>query len=243
MNPSIDKERILFRDENCIVVNKIPGEASEGAGPGMVSLPDVLAGLFGGGKTAGGKAFQPTAVHRIDVPVTGCALFARTPKALAYLNKQFAEGKTIKTYWAIIETPSGGWPLADEGELVHWLAVDPKRNKSFCFAVEGPGRQKAILKYKVLGRGEHYTFLEIGLITGRHHQIRAQLEAEGLHIKGDLKYGARRSEKTGGIRLHARSLSFPDPKAENEYIQVTAPLIRPDRLWTDFEECSAKAAS
>ncbi len=236
MNQHIENERILYLDDNCVVINKAAGEAAEGAGPGMISLPDVLAGQFGPGKTTGGKPFMPTAVHRLDVPVTGCVLFARTPGALAFLNQQFAQGKAVKLYWAIVETPRTGWPLLEKGDLIHWLEVDPRRNKSFCFTEENPRRQKAVLNYRITGQGEHYTFLEIELVTGRHHQIRAQLEAMGLHIKGDLKYGARRSEREGGIRLHARSLAFPDPKKNGGIIQVTAPVLKQDRLWNSFEE-------
>jgi 23S rRNA pseudouridine1911/1915/1917 synthase len=236
----IEKERILYIDDHCVVINKAIGEAVEGAAKGMIDLPLALAGQFGCGKTSGKKTFIPTAVHRLDVPVTGCILFARTPEALAFLNQQFAQRKADKFYWAVVETPEKGFPLSSEGSLIHWLEVDAKHNKSFCFAEESKSRQKAELRYRVIGQGEHYTFLEIQLITGRHHQIRAQLEAIGLHIKGDLKYGAKRSEKEGGIRLHARSLAFPHPKNPDEVISVTAPIFNPDNLWAAFEEQSRK---
>ncbi len=232
---NIEPERILYIDDHCIVVNKAIGEAAEGAGKGMINLPLVLAEHFGCGKTSGGKPFVPAAVHRLDVPVTGAILFARTPEALAFLNQQFAQRNADKRYWAVVESPKTGWPLLEEGDLIHWLQVDSLHNKSVCFAKEYPQHQKAELHYKVIGQGEHYTFLEIQLITGRHHQIRAQLEAADLHIKGDLKYGAKRSEKAGGIRLHARSLTFPHPK-KDENIQVTAPILMRDNLWKAFEE-------
>jgi 23S rRNA pseudouridine1911/1915/1917 synthase len=121
--------------------------------------------------------------------------------------------------------------------LTHWIEVDAKHNKSFCFSEEKSQGQKAELRYRVLGEGDHYSFLEIQLITGRHHQIRAQLEAVGLHIKGDLKYGAKRSEKEGGIRLHARALTFPHSK-KNEEISVTAPILNCDNLWDAFEKAA-----
>lgn len=235
----IEQERILYIDDHCIVINKAIGEAVEGAGKGMIDLPLSLAGFFGCGKTSGGKTFIPTAVHRLDVPVTGCILFARTPEALAFLNQQFAERKADKRYWAIIENPESRFPLLQEGTLAHWLEVDAKHNKSICFAEEKNNRKKAELYYRVMGRGERYIFFEIQLITGRHHQIRAQLEAIGLHIKGDLKYGAKRSERKGGIRLHARSLIFPHPQ-KNEDVSVTASIHNKDNLWLAFEEAAFK---
>ncbi len=203
----------------------------------MTDLPAVLAEQFGRRKSSGGKTFAPAAVHRLDVPVTGCMLFARTPEALDFLNRQFAQRKADKRYWAVVENPAGTLPLSEEGELIHWIEVDARRNKSICYTEEHPRCKKAELRYRIIGRGEHYIFLEIQLITGRHHQIRAQLEALGLHIKGDLKYGAKRSEKEGGIRLHARSLTFPHPKKDEE-VSVTAPILNRDNLWTAFEESS-----
>lgn len=237
----ITEERILYIDDHCIVINKAAGEAAEGAGKGMIDLPLSLAKQFGSGKTSSGKVFIPTAAHRLDVPVTGCILFARRPDALAFLNQQFAQRKADKMYWAVVETPETGWPLLDEGDLIDWLEVHPLYNKSFCFPDELNHRQKAELHYRVIGKGEHYTFLEIQLITGRHHQIRAQLERAGLHIKGDLKYGAKRSEKGGGIRLHARSLVFPHPK-KHEAVSVTAPILNCDNLWNAFEEAALNRA-
>ncbi|MDR3122506.1 MAG: RNA pseudouridine synthase, partial [Treponema sp.] len=126
----------------------------------------------------------------------------------------------------------------EQGELVHWLETDRKRNKTVAFVEAAPGRKKAELRYRIAGKGTHYLFLELELITGRRHQIRAQLAALGLHVKGDLKYGAKRSEKTGGIRLHAYSLRFPAPPGspdQGEQILVTAPPPLRDRLWEDCE--------
>jgi 23S rRNA pseudouridine1911/1915/1917 synthase len=192
--------------------------------------------------------FPPRAVHRLDVPVSGCILFARTAAALAFLNNAFAQGLAEKRYWAVLEMPAPGTSaglhggkgsspkasLPEQGELIHYIAWNPRTNKSAAYEAEGPGRKKAVLRYRVTGRGEHYLFMEIKLLTGRHHQIRAQLAALGLHIKGDLKYGARRSERGGGIRLHARSLAFPNPAAADVSIKVTASPPLPDRLWEDF---------
>jgi 23S rRNA pseudouridine1911/1915/1917 synthase len=245
---------VLYESQACIVLNKGCGQAMEGASGSVLDLPALLKETYGTVLNREGKPFSPTAVHRLDVPVTGCALFARTPQALAFLNDCFALGLARKTYWAIVEKPEQGKTgkehvsaLPREGELVHWLAVDSRHNKSFAHTEEGPQRKQAILRYRIAGEGEHYLFMVIELITGRHHQIRAQLAAIGLHIKGDLKYGSCRSEKNGGIRLHARSLAFPDPLHQGSpgthpnnlswpYIQVVAPIIEGDRLWQDFEK-------
>lgn len=252
---------VLYESPACIVLNKACGQAMEGASGTAVDLPALLKAAYGTGLNRDGKPFPPTAVHRLDVPVSGCALFARTPQALAFLNDCFAQTLARKTYWAIVEKPEQGLSsLAGQGELIHWIAVDSRHNKSYAHMEAGPDRKQAILRYRIVGEGDHYLFLEIELITGRHHQIRAQLAAIGLHIKGDLKYGSRRSEKNGGIRLHARSLAFPDPDylslsgsgsdsvrihdattmgpsiIQGPYIQAVAPIINPDRLWQDFEQ-------
>jgi 23S rRNA pseudouridine1911/1915/1917 synthase len=139
-----------------------------------------------------------------------------------------------KRYWAVTEMPSLSPDLAESGELIHWITHDARANKSRAFDEPGPGRKKAILRYRLAGRGERYLFFEIELVTGRHHQIRAQFAHSGLPVKGDLKYGARRSERGGGIRLHARSLCFPDPAGKEERILVTAPPPVQDTLWEAF---------
>ncbi|MCL1930942.1 MAG: RNA pseudouridine synthase, partial [Treponema sp.] len=227
--------RILYCDASCVVVNKIAGEAVEGAGKGMADLPRLLAAALSAPEYP--PLFTedalplPAAVHRLDVPVSGCAAFARTGAALRFLNAVFkgdaAPGGTLKkVYWAIVEmSPNALFPAAatvDAAELIHWIQFDPKRNKSVAHNEPGPGRKKAVLRCRQAGRGDRYLFLEIELITGRHHQIRAQFERLGLHIKGDLKYGARRSEPAGGIRLHARSLSFPNPADSDKLITLQA---------------------
>jgi 23S rRNA pseudouridine1911/1915/1917 synthase len=231
--------RILYADSSCLVINKIPGEAVEGPGPGMGDLSALAAALTPGDFLEQAPCCLPRPVHRLDVPVSGCVLFARGSRPLAFLNQALAQGGIEKRYWAILETPAG---LDGTGELVHWLREDPARNKSAAYDQPGRGRKKAILAYRVAGQGERYLFLEITLLTGRHHQIRAQLAALGLHIKGDLKYGARRSEKNGGIRLHARTLCFPDPASPERLITVTAPPPFRDRLWAAFEGCQAPFA-
>jgi 23S rRNA pseudouridine1911/1915/1917 synthase len=245
--------RIIHCDSNCVVVNKIAGEAVEGAGVGMAALPSLLAAeLAAPGHPAavpGDALALPVAAHRLDVPVSGCVVFARTQAALRLLNAAFGggDGKTVeKLYWAVVEQPQNGALYGtvfpeQAGELVHWLQFDPRRNRSVAFDETGAGRKKAVLRYRLAGKGRDYLFFEIELVTGRHHQIRAQFERVGLHVKGDLKYGARRSEKNGGIRLHARSLSFPDPagngeSADGKRITVQADPPLRDNLWLAFEE-------
>jgi 23S rRNA pseudouridine1911/1915/1917 synthase len=243
MNSDLDS-RILFCDSNCVVVNKIAGEACEGAGKGMVDLPQLLLTTLNAQSATSHNAALPVAVNRIDVPVSGCALFARNGAALSFLSTMFHSDAVKKYYWAITEIPKDNERFsentANSVDLIHWIQFDSKRNKSIAHSQPGPGRKKAILRYRLAGKGRDYLFLEIELISGRHHQIRAQFEQLGIHIKGDLKYGARRSEKNGGIRLHARSLSFPDPAGNSNRINVEAiPPLR-DNLWLAFEDAYAQ---
>lgn len=208
----------LFQNEACMVINKLAGESSE--------FPGIGAGI---------------PVHRLDTPVTGCLLLAKNPEAAAFLGEAFArhDGSVEKRYWAITEKPPEDYLLPPEGELVHWLSENRKANKSFASLRNETRRgytrpKKAVLRYRAAGQGKHYLFLEIDLVTGRHHQIRAQLAAIGLHIKGDLKYGAKRSEKSGGIRLHAHSLVFPNPLNPGGIIRVKAMPPVMDALWEAF---------
>jgi len=251
------RSRILHCDAVCVVVNKTAGEATEGAGKGMTCLPSLLAAELS--KDDYPMPLQqdalplPTAVHRLDVPVSGCALFARTKGALVFLNAVFSQGAVEKRYWAIVEPPKSNpvevqFPeniVSQKQELVHWIYADSRRNRSTAYDEPGPGRKRSSLRYSFVGKGRDYLFMEIELVTGRHHQIRAQLERIGLHIKGDLKYGARRSEKTGGIRLHAHSLSFPaftcDHSTSNKRITVHAEPPLQDSLWQAFQ--AAKLSS
>ncbi|MDR2211458.1 MAG: RNA pseudouridine synthase [Spirochaetaceae bacterium] len=233
------EDRILLVNNDVIVVNKLAGEAMEGAKRGMADLGKLLTEEFGAVKKGRGKEMVPTAVHRLDVPVTGCALFARTSRAVTFLNKSFSRtayqgGRAEKYYWAVVELSRAFSDLPETGELVHWIQVNTKKNQSTAYDKPNAMRKEAILRYRVRGRGKSYGFLEIDLVTGRHHQIRSQLAAVGLHIKGDLKYGAKRSEQDGGIRLHARSLYLPDPSIPGNFIQISADPPRMDKLWNDF---------
>lgn len=224
---TLDESRILFRNAACVVINKLPGEAVEGAGPNMGDLPKLLTEYL--------HINKAVAVNRLDVPVSGCVLFALNPQALSFLNTAFVRNQVEKRYWAALELPPPSMEIPESGELVHWIETDRQRNKSFACNEENKGRKKAILRYRILGQSDHYMFWEIELVTGRQHQIRAQLAAKGLCIKGDLKYGARRSEKNGGIRLHAFSLAFPDPLNAGQRIEVKSPPPEPDNLWKAFE--------
>lgn len=163
--------------------------------------------------------------HRLDRPTTGIVVFAKTSKALPRLNKLFADKHAKKTYWAVVK----GTPERENGTLVHWLKRNPKQNKSYAYTKEVTDSKKAILDYKVVKKLDRYTLLEIDLKTGRHHQIRAQLAAMGCTIKGDLKYGADRSNRDGSIHLHALRLVFEHPVK-----QVPLELVAPtpeDNIW------------
>ena len=158
-------------------------------------------------------------VHRLDRPVSGVVVFARTSKALARLNEMFRVGTVQKTYWALVQNE----PREPEGTLTHWLLRNEKQNKSYAYDHERPNAKQAILDYKVIGHTDRFTLLEVHLHTGRHHQIRCQLAAMGCPIRGDLKYGAPRSNPDGSISLHARSIRFEHPVSHEE-IYVEAPL-------------------
>jgi len=252
ISPFPVKSRILYQSSACVVVNKLIGEAVEGATGGMTDLRKELSEAVSNEELAvskeqlakskeklGNSVEVVEAVHRLDVPVTGCALFALNKDALSFLNAAFAgdcapPSPIEKIYWAVIEKPFR--PPSESGELIHWIETIPGKNKSIAHNKDGPGRKKASLRYRVIGEGRNYLFVEIQLLSGRHHQIRSQFAVEGLHIKGDLKYGAKRGEKGGGIRLHARVLSFPDPLNRNEIIRVTADPPVTDNLWEAFME-------
>ena len=157
-------------------------------------------------------------VHRLDRPVSGVVVFARTSKALARLNEMFRLGQVSKTYWALVQTP----PRQPEATLTHWLVRNEARNKSYAYDHERPGAKRAVLDYTTIGHNDRHTLLEVHLHTGRHHQIRCQLAALGCPIRGDLKYGAPRSNPDGSICLHAYSVAFEHP-VSHKHIEVTAP--------------------
>ena len=196
---------ILFEDEHIIIVNKAPGlPVQEGKNKSLKSLQALVENHI---EELELKTVQLGLVHRIDQPTSGIVIFAKTPEALANLNQQFQDRKVKKTYWAVVEHK----PSEETEVLTHWLKKDQRGNKSFYFPEEVKGSKKAILKYQFVKSSDRYHLLEIELQTGRHHQIRAQLSAIGCPIKGDIKYGAKRTNKDGSIHLHAHSMSIQHP--------------------------------
>ena len=218
---------VIYEDNHIIIVNKQSGEIVQGDKTGDRPLSDIVKDYIKEHYAKPGAVFLGV-VHRLDRPVSGLVVFARTSKALARLNKMFAEGEVHKTYWAIVKNT----PREPEGTLTHWLVRNEKQNKSYAYDTKKPNAKKAILKYRVIGHSDNYTLLEIQLMTGRHHQIRCQLAAIGSPIKGDLKYGAPRSNPDGSISLMARRVEFIHPVSK-EPIVAEAPLPD-DTLWQSF---------
>ncbi|WP_422860119.1 RluA family pseudouridine synthase [Flagellimonas sp. S174] len=228
-NPKIQRSipsnlQVLYEDNHLIIVNKRPGDIVQGDKTGDIPLSEVVKEYLKIKYNKPGNVFLGV-VHRLDRPTSGIVVFARTSKALPRLNALFSQGKTKKTYWAMVKKS----PQKTTDTLIHWLVRNPKQNKSYAHASEVPNSKKAILSYRILNELDNYTLLEIDLKTGRHHQIRAQLAAIDCHIKGDLKYGAQRSNPNGSIHLHARSLEFEHP-VKKEPVQCIAPTPK-DPLW------------
>ena len=217
--------RILFEDNHLIAINKQSGDLVQGDKTGDEILPDLIKDYIAKKYDKPGAVFLGV-VHRLDRPTSGVVIFARTSKALPRMNKLFAEHETEKTYWAIVE---GKAPNKSD-RLEHYLVRNPKQNKSYAHDHEVPNSKKAILSYTVIKELDRYTLLEVKLETGRHHQIRSQLSKIGCIIKGDLKYGAKRSNKDGSIHLHARSLEFIHP-VKKEAVKITAPVNDKDPIW------------
>ena len=224
--------RILYEDNHLVVVNKPHARLVQGDQTGDLSLDHQIREFIEKKYDKPGRAFLGV-VHRLDRPVSGVVVFAKTSKALSRLNRAFKEHKVQKKYWAIVENP----PREPEGTLVHYLMRNRKINKSKAFDSMHPDSKKAILTYRFCGQARNYYFLEIDLQTGRHHQIRAQLTAIGCTIKGDLKYGARRSNPGGGISLHARELGFMHPVRGEMMVIAADPPDEP--LWHLFSEMAS----
>jgi 23S rRNA pseudouridine1911/1915/1917 synthase len=219
---------IIYEDNHLIAVNKGCHEIVQGDKTGDTPLPELLKLYLKEKYAKPGNVFIGV-THRLDRPVTGIVIFAKTSKALKRMNDLFRNGKVKKTYLAIVKNA----PPEQEGELRHWLVRDEKQNKSFAYDKEKPDAKEAILHYRLLAQSERYYLVEIDLKTGRHHQIRCQFAKIGCPIKGDLKYGAKRSNPDGGISLHAHSASFIHPVTK-EKINITA-QTPPDNLWRSFE--------
>lgn len=220
---------ILYEDNHLLLVNKRCGDLVQPDPSGESALEDQIKGFIKERDAKPGEVFLGV-VHRIDRPVSGVVIFAKTSKALVRLNEMIREGRIRKVYWALTEAAPD--PLS--GQLRHYILRDGKTNRSRALDAPKGDAKEARLRYQTRGAGTHYTLVEVELLTGRHHQIRAQLSKIGCPIRGDLKYGARRSIPGGGISLHSRSVEFEHP-VRREPVTVTAPVPADDNLWAYFE--------
>ena len=222
---------VLYEDNHIIIVNKWSGEIVQGDKTGDRPLSDIVKDYIKEKYQKPGAVFLGV-VHRLDRPVSGVVVFARTSKALTRLNAMFASREDVrKTYWAIVERQNEKGDWRNEGWLTleHWLTRNERQNKSYAYDHEVPYSKKAVLRCRPIARGDRYALLEVQLLTGRHHQIRCQLSAVGCPIKGDLKYGARRSNPDGSISLHARRVEFVHPVSKQP-VCVEAPVPE-ESLW------------
>ena len=219
--------QILHEDNHIIVINKRVGDIVQGDKTGDKPLSDIVKEYIKDKYNKPGDVFLGV-VHRLDRPTTGIVVFARTSKSLERLNKMFSERETQKTYWTVVKNK----PPKTDDKLVHFLKRNEKNNSSKAHLKEVPESKIASLDYKIIKELNNYFVLEVHLHTGRHHQIRAQLQAIGCPIKGDLKYGFDRSNPDGGIHLHARKLAFVHPVSK-EKIEVVAP-VPSDSIWSSI---------
>lgn len=215
---------VVYEDNHIIIVNKQSGEIVQGDKTGDTPLSDIVKQYIKDKYNKPGNVFLGV-VHRLDRPVSGLVVFAKTSKALSRLNEMFRTGDVHKTYWAIVKKND----IAPEATLTDWLTRNERQNKSYAHNREVPGAKKAVLSYKVRSVSDNYMLLEVRLMTGRHHQIRCQLAHMGCPIKGDLKYGSPRSNPDGSISLMSRRIEFVHPVSK-ETIAVEAPVPN-DRLW------------
>lgn len=219
---------VVYEDNHIIIVNKTASEIVQADKSGDTPLSETVKQYLKEKYQKPGNVFLGV-THRLDRPVSGLVIFAKTSKALVRLNEMFRNSGVKKTYWAVVKDA----PKEPEGELVHYLVRNEKQNKSYAYEKEVPNSKKAILDYRLIGRSENYYLLEVDLKTGRHHQIRCQLAKMGCPIKGDLKYGSPRSNPDGSICLHARRIKFVHPVSK-ELIELEAPLPE-GNLWKGFE--------
>ena len=217
--------QVLYEDNHLIVINKRAGDIVQGDKTGDTPLSEVVKQFLKEKYAKPGNVYLGVP-HRLDRPTSGIVVFAKTSKALPRLNKLFADKEAKKTYWAVVDK----LPEKNQAILTHWLKRNPKQNKSYGHRKEVPDSKKTILGYQLRKKLDRFYLLEIDLKTGRHHQIRAQLSAIGCAIKGDLKYGAKRSNPDGSIHLHARSLSFIHPIKKEELTFIAPPPLH-DTIW------------
>lgn len=216
--------QVLYEDNHLIIVYKEAGEIVQADKSGDIPLSEIVKQWLKAKYNKPGNVFLGV-VHRLDRPVSGLIIFAKTSKALTRLNNMFRNGEIHKTYWAIVTRP----PFEPEATLTDWLVRNERQNKSYAYNHQVPTSKKSILHYKVINQTDHYTLLEVNLMTGRHHQIRCQLSNMDCPIKGDLKYGAPRSNPDGGISLLSHRVEFVHPVSK-ETICVESPLPK-DNLW------------
>lgn len=221
---------VLYEDNHIIIVNKASGEIVQGDKTGDEPLVETVRRYIKEKYAKPGNVFCGV-VHRLDRPVSGVVVFAKTSKALERMNRMFREGQVQKTYWAIVRNR----PSEPERRLRHWITTTEQNNKSYAHSKEKTGAKEAVLSYRLLGASDRYCLLEINLETGRKHQIRVQLAAIGCAVKGDLKYGDKRSNPDGSISLMARRIRFMHPVSGLQ-IDVTAPVPEGDALWDYFGE-------
>ena len=221
--------QVLYEDNHIIIVSKRAGEIVQGDKTGDVPLSETVAAYLKEKYSKPGNVFVGVP-HRLDRPVSGVVVLAKTSKALSRLNDMFRAGSVDKRYLAIVKNK----PEEPQGRLENWLVRNEKQNRSYAYDKEVPGSKKAVLNYKLVASSVNYNLLEVELLTGRHHQIRCQLARMGCPIKGDLKYGAERSNPDGSISLHAFHVTFEHP-VSHEMIDVKAPLPD-DSLWQSFRE-------
>lgn len=218
---------VLYEDNHLIAVKKEPGSIVQSDKTGDETLAEEVKAYIKRKYKKPGDVFLGI-IHRLDRPVGGVIVFARTSKALTRMNELFREKKIFKTYWAIVEEK----PPIEDGQLVNWLKKNQDKNRSRAYDIEVKDSKKAELTYRLMGRSKHYYYIEVHPKTGRHHQIRVQLAHLGCKIKGDVKYGAKRTNKDGSIHLFARSLSFIHPvKKEKLIIRSNPPM---DPLWNEM---------
>ena len=220
-------DRILYEDNHLIAINKLPGELVQGDETGDRTLADDVKAYLKEKYSKPGNVYLGIP-HRLDRPTSGIVVYAKTDKALSRMTALFRTSAVKKTYWAIVDRK----PQRNEATLVHYIVRNAATNKSIASSIERKGSKIAKLSYRVIASSDNYHLLEIDLHTGRHHQIRAQLAAIGIHIKGDLKYGAARSNPDGGISLHARHVSFVHPVKKTEVDIIADPPH--DALWDFF---------
>lgn len=219
--------KVVYEDNHIIIVNKCSGEIVQGDKTGDKPLSDTVKEYIKQKYNKPGNVFLGV-VHRLDRPVSGLVVFAKTSKALSRLNDMFRTGDVHKTYWAVVKRRD----IATEGTLTDWLTRNERQNKSYAHEREVPGAKKAVLKYKVRAVADNYMLIEVTLLTGRHHQIRCQLSHMGCPIKGDLKYGAPRSNPDGSISLLSRRVEFVHPVSKETIVAYAD--VPDDRLWHDL---------